>query len=269
MNSIRNKIVLITGSTDGIGKQTALDLAKMGAELIVHGRNEERALNAIHELKATSGNEKMHFVTSDLSSLKQIKNMSDEIHHRFEKIDVLINNAGVFKTKRELSDYGFEMTFAVNHLSYFLLTKLLLDLIGESEYKRIVNVASQAHADKLDFDNLQGERHFDGFDAYSRSKLCNIMFTYALAQRLDGTGIIVNALHPGVISTKLLHTGFGMGGSSLNTGSKTSVFLTTSPEVDGVSGGYFVNSRLAKSSKISYDQKIQDELWSISEKLVS
>lgn len=267
--SIKNKTVLVTGSTDGIGKQTALDLAKMGAHVIVHGRNDSKATAAMQELKEISGNDNLQIVTADLSSLTQIRKMSEEIHHRFERIDVLINNAGVFKTKRELNDDGFEMTFAVNHLSYLLLTGLLLDLIGESEYKRIVNVASQAHADKLDFENLQGERHFDGYDAYARSKLCNIMFTYALAQRLDGTGIIVNALHPGVISTKLLRAGFGLGGSPLSTGSKTSVFLASSPEVDGVSGGYFVNSRLAKSSKISYDQTILDELWSVSEKLVS
>lgn len=268
MNSIKNKIVLVTGSTDGIGKQTALDLAKMGAHVIVHGRNEEKSLNAMQEIIEVSGNENLHYISSDLSSLTQIRKMSDDIHQRFEKIDVLINNAGVYKTQREFSIDGYELTFAINHLAYFLLTSLLLDLIKESDYKRIVNVASQAHANDLDFDNLQGENYFDGYDAYSRSKLCNIMFTYKLARTLEGTGITANVLHPGVISTKLLHEGFGMGGAALETGSRTSVYLASSNEVEGISGQYFVNERPAKSSKISYQTAIQDQLWERSEKML-
>lgn len=264
--SIKNKIVLVTGSTDGIGKQTALDLAKMGAHVIVHGRNEIKAIAAMRELKEASGNDNLHSVAADLSSLAQIREMSETIHKRFDRIDVLINNAGVYKTKRELSIDGYELTFAINHLAYFLLTKLLLDLIQKSDYKRIVNVASQAHASDLDFDNLQGENYFDGYDAYSRSKLCNIMFTYKLARTLEGTGITANVLHPGVISTKLLHEGFGMGGAPLDTGSRTSVYLATSNQVQGISGQYFVNEKPAKSSKISYQTAIQDQLWEQSEK---
>lgn len=266
MNSIKAKIVLITGSTDGIGKQTALDLAEMGAFVIVHGRNEDKAMQTTEEVKQKTGNNNIEYVVGDLASLQQIGKMSEDIHQRFDKIDVLINNAGVFKTERELNADGFEKTFAINHLSYFLLTGLLLDLIKKSEYARIVNVASMAHGQELDFDNLNAESYYDGYDAYARSKLCNIMFTYKLARMLSNTHIIANVLHPGVISTKLLHVGFGSGGSALTQGSKTSVYLATSDEVEGISGKYFSNSRMVNSSDVSYDQVTQDKLWHSSER---
>lgn len=265
MNNLKDKIVLITGSTDGIGKQTAIDLAEMGAFVFVHGRNEDKAQQALEEVKLKSGNKHVEYIVGDLASFDQIRSMSEDIHHRFEKIDVLINNAGVFKNKIELSEDGFEMTFAVNHLSYFLLTGLLLDLIKKSDYARIVNVASMAHGQELDFDNLNAESYFDGYDAYSRSKLCNIMFTYKLARELSGTHITTNVLHPGVISTKLLHVGFGSGGSALSQGSKTSVYLASSNKVEGVTGKYFSNQRIINSSEISYNISVQDKLWELSE----
>ena len=267
MNLIKDKIVLITGSTDGIGKQTAIDLANLGAQVIIHGRNETKSLQATEEVKLKSENINIEYVVGDLSSFDHIRSLSQDIHNRFQRIDVLINNAGVFKNEKELSEDGLEMTYTINHLAYFLLTGLLLDLIKNSDYARIINVASQAHASQLDFDNLQGEKYYDGYDAYSRSKLCNIMFTYTLSQKLEGTGITANVLHPGVISTKLLHEGFGMGGSPLTQGSKTSVYLATSDEVGGISGKYFSNQREISSSKISYDQSTQDRIWEISEKM--
>jgi len=266
MNSIKDKTVLVTGSTDGIGKQTAIDLAELGAHVIVHGRNQDKASQTAKEVKQKTGRTDVEFVVGDLASIEQIRKMSEDIHQRFDKIDVLINNAGVYKTERELNEKGFELTFAINHLSHFLLTGLLLNLIKKSDYARIVNVASQAHGSDLDFDNLQGEQYFDGYDAYSRSKLCNIMFTYKLARKLSGTHITANVLHPGVIATKLLHVGFGSGGVQISQGSKTSVYLAASEEVDNISGKYFSNNREVRSSGISYDISVQEKLWDLSEK---
>lgn len=264
---MRNRIVLITGSTDGIGKQTALDLVELGAHVIIHGRNITKAKQAVEEIIKKSGKNKVDYVVGDLSSLAQIRDMSDDIHKRFKKIDVLINNAGVYKNKRELSEDGFELTFAVNHLSFFLLTGLLLDLIKKSDYARIVNVASQAHASQIDFENLQGDKFFDGYDAYSRSKLCNILFTYKLSRKLQDTHVTANVLHPGVISTKLLHKGWGSGGTQISQGSKTSVYLATSPEIADETGRYFSNSRPSRSAQISYDISVQDKLWEVSQDL--
>lgn len=267
MNLIKNKKILITGSTDGIGKQTALELAQMKAKVIIHGQNEQRAKKVVTELADRTNNSEMDYVVADLSSFEEIRKMSEDLHNRYDKLDVLINNAGVYKNEKVQSKDGFELTFAINHLSCFLLTGLLLDLIKNSSYSRIVNVASQAHASQLDFDNLQGEKHYDGYDAYSRSKLCNIMFTYKLACILEGSGITTNVLHPGVISTKLLHAGWGSGGSDITLGSKTSIYLASSEEVAFESGKYFSNQRLTKSAGISYDTIVQDKLWEVSEKM--
>jgi NAD(P)-dependent dehydrogenase (short-subunit alcohol dehydrogenase family) len=266
---MKDKIVLITGSTDGIGKQTAVDLSRMEAKVIVHGRNEQKAKDAMVDIAHQTGNQNLEYVKADLASMDQIRNMAEEIKVKYDRIDILINNAGVFMNRRELSHDGFEMTFAVNHISYFLLTGLLLDLIKESKYARIVNVASQAHASNLDFDNLQGEKYFEGYDAYSRSKLGNILFTYKLARMLQGSHITTNVLHPGVIRTKLLNAGWGGGGTSLEQGAKTSIYLAASPEILGISGKYFANGRMARSSEISYDSSVQDKLWQRCEEYVN
>lgn len=266
-HSISNKTMLITGSTDGIGWQTAYDLAVMGTRVIVHGRSEEKARTAAEQITEKTGNTAVEYVSGDLASLQEISEMSKELHNRFEVIDVLINNAGVLKSDLEHSKDGFELTFAVNHLAYFYLSGLLVDLVKKSSYARIINVASQAHASSLDFDNLQAEKHYNDYDAYSRSKLCNILFSYQLAAMVANTGLTVNTLHPGVISTKLLHTGWGGGGSAWTEGSKTSVFLATAPEVAGVSGKYFSGGKPISSAAISYDKGIQERLWKESEKL--
>lgn len=265
---MKGKTILITGSTDGIGKQTALELAQMGAHVIIHGRNVETSQRTLEEIQKKSGNEYIEAIFWDLSSIKEVWEMAVEIQSKYDHLDVLINNAGVFKNQKELSKDGFEMTFAVNHLSYFILGNLLLDLIDKSPQGRIINVASMAHASNLDFNNLQGEKHFDGYDAYSRSKLCNIMFTYSLASRIQKSKTTVNCLHPGVISTKLLHEGFGSGGSQLSEGSKTSVYLATSEEVKNISGKYFASQKEAKSSPISYDKMVQEKLWEVSKEMV-
>ena len=259
-----NKRILITGATDGIGKQTALELAKMQNEIIVHGRNEERGRKTVEELKNLSANENIHYLNADLSSFEEIKNMAVQVKKNFSHLDVLINNAGVFENDKTILTNGLEKTFMVNHMAYFALTLQLIDLLRNSDEARIVNVSSMAQAGTIDFDNLNGEKYFDGYNAYAVSKLANVLFTYKLARLLNGTNVTANCLHPGVIRTKLLHAGWGSGGSSTAEGAKTSVFLATDDSVKGKSGLYFVNSQERKSSAISYDQKIQDRLWEIS-----
>jgi NAD(P)-dependent dehydrogenase (short-subunit alcohol dehydrogenase family) len=264
---VKDKTILITGSTDGIGKQTALELAEMGATVLLHGRNSGRADRVLNEIKKATGNDRIKAFIADLASLTQVRNRAEQVLEKHDRLDVLINNAGVYETRHRISDDGFEMTFAVNHLAPFLLTLLLLDLIIKSSPGRIINVSSQVHASGIDFGNLQAEKHFSAYEAYSLSKLCNVLFTYELAERLKGNGITVNCLHPGVIDTKLLKAGWGMGGSPVTQGSKTSVYLATASELSTVTGKYFKDMKPTKSSQISYDAETRKRLWRISEQL--
>jgi len=259
-----NKRILITGATDGIGKQTALQLAKANHEIIVHGRNEVRGKLAVNELKTLSNNENIHYLNADLSSFEEIKNMASQVKKKFTHLDILINNAGVFENEKIILPNGLEKTFMVNHMAYFAVTLQLIDLLRNSDEARIVNVSSMAQSGTIDFDNLQSEKYFDGYNAYAVSKLANVLLTYKLARLLKGTDITANCLHPGVIRTKLLHAGWGSGGASTEVGAKTSVFVATDYSLSGRSGLYFVNSEERKSSAISYDQRIQDRLWEIS-----
>jgi NAD(P)-dependent dehydrogenase (short-subunit alcohol dehydrogenase family) len=263
------RIVLITGSTDGIGKQTALELAQRGYEVIIHGRDRGRAGKTVEEIAGRSEKGALGMVIADLASQRAVQQMSEELHERYEHLDVLINNAGVYQKKYELSEEGLELTFAVNHLSHFLLTGLLLDMLGKSSAARIVTVSSMIHAKQMDFDNLQGKRRFDGGSAYSLSKLCNVLFTYKLADILRDGGITANCLHPGVINTKLLRVNWGNMGAPVPEGARTSVHLASSPEVEGVTGKYFVNSRPVQSAAVSYQREVQDRLWEISERLLT
>jgi NAD(P)-dependent dehydrogenase (short-subunit alcohol dehydrogenase family) len=268
------KVVLITGSTDGIGKQSAIELAAKDATVIVHGRDKNKGLTVVDEIISKTKNNKIDFLLSDFSSLGQVRTLAEEIKSKYNKLDVLINNAGVFMKNRVLSKDGFEMTFAVNHLSYFLLTNLLLDLLIKSSPSRIINVASMVHQSAdFDFDNLMGDKHYSGYNTYAISKLANIMFTYKLSEKLKGTGVTVNCLHPGGINTKLLHEGFGGGGRSVEVGAKIPVHLASSPKVENVTGKYFIK-RLrdlrvheTPSSQISYDRNFQEKLWELSAKL--
>ncbi len=258
--------ILVTGSTDGIGRQTALDLANRGKAIWLHGRNEERCRSALAEIRRRSGNETLRCFVADLADLSQVQRLAEEVKTAGIRLDVLINNAGVFRHKRELTPDGFEMTFAVNHLAHFVLTLGLIDLLRASAPSRIVTVSSMVHADHIDFDNLHGEKEYSGFGAYSRSKLCNILFTYALAERLKNTGVTANCLHPGVINTKLLRASWS-GGESVSEGAKTPVFLAAAPEAAAYSGQYFVNRTLSTSAPITLDRGVRERLWAVSEEL--
>ena len=278
---MKDKICLITGATDGIGKETARCLGKQNAQLILVGRNPEKGEKVQKKLIAITGNNRIDIMTADLSNMNAIQKLSAEIHKKYNKLNVLINNAGAFFSKREITDDGFEKTFALNHLGYFLLTKLLLDLIKKGKNPRIINVASGAHIGAtLDFDNLQGKNDYSGWAAYKRSKLMNIMFTYKLAELLKDTPITVNTLHPGFVRTRFGDNNTGIVGIGLNLakkigaisikkGAETSVFLATSPTVKGVSGKYFVKCKPEKSSSSSYNKSDIDRLWRTTDECLS
>ncbi|MBE0651234.1 MAG: SDR family oxidoreductase [Bacteroidales bacterium] len=261
---MKAKVILVTGSTDGIGRQTAIDLAKIGHKVIVHGRNQERSLDAAKEIKSRSGSNDIETVVADFTDLESIKAMAQDVKKRFSQLDVLVNNAGVFENKRVMLENGFERTFMVNHLAMFALTLQLLDLIQETPGSRIVNVSSMAQSGSIDFDNLNGEKYFDSYNAYAVSKLENVLFTYKMVRILNKKDITVNCLHPGVIKTKLFHAGWGIGGNSLERGAQTPVFAAVSPEMEKKTGLYLVNEKEMRSSAISYDRKIQDRLWDLS-----
>jgi NAD(P)-dependent dehydrogenase (short-subunit alcohol dehydrogenase family) len=266
---MKDKIVLITGASDGIGKQTAIDLAGKRATVILHGRNENRLLKTQEEVSHLTNNKNISTVTADLSSLKQVRKAAKEIKSKLNRLDVLINNAGVYMKTRILTEDGFETTFAVNHLAPFLLTNLLLELLKQSDSSRIINVSSIAHTRaQLDFENLNGEKSFDAYNAYAVSKLANVLFTYKLADQLKNVGISVNALHPGVISTKLLRAGFNIQGASLKEGASTSVYLASSHKVQNITGKYFVKMVETPSSDDSYNKEYQKKMWDLSSQMV-
>lgn len=265
---MKNNVILITGSTDGIGRQAALELASTGAIILVHGRDRDRGEKIVNEIRIATGNQKVSLLTANLSSLRQVRQLAGEVISSYGRLDVLVNNAGVFMKTRQLSEDGFEMTFAVNHLAPFLLTNLLLDLLRKSPPARIVTVSSVAHMrGTMDFENLQGEKAFGGYNAYALSKMANILFSYELARKLEGTGVTANCLHPGVIATKLLRTGFNISGAHPADGAATIVYLATSPAVGTISGKYFENKREISSSPTTHNTGLQRKLWEISEKL--
>ena len=262
------KTILITGATDGIGKQTAIELAQMGHTLILHGRDTKRGEALVSEISKHSGNDTICYANADFCDFNEVVGLAEFIKSKFNKLDVIINNAGVFETEKTILGNGLEKTFMVNHMAMFTLTNILLPLIIKTPNSRIVNVSSMAQASTMDFNNLNGEKHFDTYNAYALSKLENVLFTYKLDRIIQGTETAVNCLHPGIISTKLLHAGWGAGGGNLKQGASTSIYLAVSEDVENISGKYFVNSQQKKSSPISYDIKIQDRLWEISEKIM-
>ena len=263
------RVVLVTGSTDGIGKATALELARRGATVLLHGRNLQKGEAALEDIRRITGSDRLYLYIADFSSLVQVRKLASQVHEEHDRLHLLINNAGTFDPERKITEDGLETTFSVNYLAPFLLTHELLDLLKASAPSRVINVASIAHWNGvMDWDNLQGEKSYEGFDAYALSKLALILFTYALAERLRGTGVTANCLHPGVIKTKLLRAGFGdYPGDTPEKGARTSVYLACSPEVERISGLYFEECKAVSSSPVSYDRKLQERLWRISKEL--
>lgn len=262
------KIYFVSGSTDGIGKQTAMMLAGNERTVIIHGRTEEKCRAVQNEIESIYPGCSTDIAVGDLSSLENVRVLAYDLHSRFDRIDVLVNNAGVFMNQRILTPDGFETTFAVNHLSVFLLTNLLMPLLEKPSSSRIITVSSVAHRNgRIDLADLNSEHSFSGYSAYATSKLMNILFTFELAERLKGKKITANCLHPGVVGTKLLKTGFnGMtGNDSLEEGAATSVYLATSSDVDDVSGKYFMRSKEAPVTAAAHDAVLRKQLWEISE----
>jgi NAD(P)-dependent dehydrogenase (short-subunit alcohol dehydrogenase family) len=268
---MNGKVILVTGSTDGIGKQSALELARKGATVLIHGRNPSLGKTVLEQIRKESRNDRLELFIADFASLRQVRRLADEACAKYAKLDVLVNNAGVYMRDRQLTEDGFEVTFAVNHLAPFLLTNLLLDLLKRSAPSKIINVSSMAHQGAhLDLNDLQAEKRFDAYDVYSKSKLANLLFTYDLAQRLNNSGVTVNALHPSVIATKMLKAGFGsMGGRPVEDGAARIAYLVNTPGIENVSGKYFVNDKEQISSSQSRDAKLRQQFWSLSEKMVA
>ena len=277
--AMQGKTCLITGANAGIGKAAAIGLARHGARVVLLCRSESRGRAAMAEIERRSGNGSLDLLIADLASQAQIRKAAEEYLQRFDRLDVLLNNAAVLAWReRRVNEDGFEMTFAVNHLAPFLLTGLLLERLKECAPARVVTVASGAHRKiKLDFDDLQNERGYSPFEAYSRSKLANVYFTYELARRLEGTGVTSNCLHPGVVSTALfreltpwLRLLLWLGRPFLlkpEAGADTAVYLAAAPDVAGVTGKYFEKRSQVRSSPVSYDGDAARRLWELSEAL--
>lgn len=278
MTTMSGKIVLVTGANAGIGKATALGLAKLGATVVMVCRDRNKGEAAQTEIKAVSGNQSVDLLIADLSSQQSIRQFAQEFKDKYQRLDVLVNNAGGIFGERKLTVDGLEYTFALNHLAYFLLTNLLLDILQKSAPARIVNLSSGAQQmGTINFDDLQGEKKYGSQAAYSQSKLANVLFTYELARRLQGTGVTVNCVQPGIVKTN-----FGATGSwviklviRLTTpfmktpeqGADTVLYLATSPEVEGVTGKYFDNRKARTTAKISYDETVARRLWDVSAQL--
>ncbi len=273
------KTALVTGATSGIGFHTALGLVRDGADVILGARNETRGRSAVEAIRSLMASSKIDYLVADLSSMAGVRELAQATLDRTSRLDILVNNVGGFYLTRQVSDDGYEMTFALNHLSYFLLTELLKDLLIESAPARIVNVSSVAHRNsRINFEDLQMTRRYWGMTAYGQSKLANVLFTYELAHRLLDTGVTANALHPGLVRTGLgtkhiyrllipfVWLGLRMG-MSPEDGAKTSLFLASSPGLEGVNGKYYSSEREVRSSRKSYDKAAAERLWDLSEEL--
>jgi len=266
---MNDEIILVTGSTDGIGEQAALELVKLGAHVLIHGRNKTKAELTIQKIKKETNLHNMSPVYAELGSFDQIKEMVNNIYNKYGKLDVLINNAGIIKPKRSVTQEGLETTFAVNYVAPFLLTNLLIDLLKKATSSRIVNVASQIQTNHLDFENLQHKTGYTQVKAYALSRTCLIMFTYLLAEKLKDSNLTVNCLHPGVINTKLLEEAWGSAvGASVEVGAETLVHAAIAPELENVTGKYLKNNKPVRSKDITYNKKLQKKLWSQTEEII-
>jgi len=277
---MKDKIVLITGSSSGIGLATAQKLAQMGCEVIVTGRSDEKLCSAIEQIKAKTSTAKLKYYTVDFASQKSIRALSEKIKNDYQKIDVLINNAGGFFTEFKLTEDNLETTIATNHFAYFLLTNLLLDLLKKSDYARIINVSSESHYNgKINFESFGKDKNYSVRTAYSQSKLANVLFTFELADRLKNTHVTVNCLHPGFVKTNLGNKGTkwyltwawtlatNILAINVEDGAKTSVYLASSDEVKGVTGRYFDKCREKAPNPLVDKKSLLNELWLVSEEM--
>lgn len=280
MGTMDGKICMVTGATDGIGLVTARELAAMGAAVILVGRNRAKGEAVVNAIKTATGNPAVELLVADLSAQAEVRQLAADFKAKHDRLHVLVNNAGaIFMSRQETGD-GIEFTFGLNHLNYFLLTHLLLDVIKASAPARIVNVSSDAHVrGHINFADLEGKRRYSGFRAYSQSKLANVLFTYELARRLEGTHVTANVLHPGFVRTKFGHNNNWLvrnftrvfqriTGISVEAGAQTSIYLASSPEVEGMTGQYFVKKKAIRSNAESYNEDIAKRLWDISEEMV-
>ena len=283
-STMNGKVCLVTGANQGIGKETAIGLAKLGATVVMTARDQTKGAAALAEVKQRSGNDTVTLMPVDFGSFDSIRRFAADFQSTHPQLHVLVNNAGAYNATRTVTKDGFETTFGVNHLGYFLTTKLLLDTIKASAPSRIVSVSSAAHSRaKMNFDDLQGAQGYGGFGAYGQSKLANVLFTYELARRLEGTSVTANCLHPGVVRTGFATNNSGFIGGLVvvfqtigkpflltpEKGALTSIYLASSPEVEGISGKYFAKSHEAESNAISHDKDVARRLWDISDQMVA
>ena len=275
---MEGEVVLITGGTSGIGKAAATALAGMGAEVVVNGRNRERGEVAVEEIQRESGSDNVFLLLADLSVQSEVRRLAGEFRTRYDRLDVLVNNAGLVLKRRTETPDGIETTLAINHLAPFLLTNVLLDLLRKSAPSRIITVSSGAERmGKIDFDDLQSEKRYRGFQVYGMTKLANIIFTFELAERLEGTGVTANCMHPGAVNTNfgannrggmaLFFRAFKPFMRSPEQGAETLVYLAASPEAEEMSGEYLTDHEVQAASKEAYDESVRKRLWEVSEEL--
>jgi NAD(P)-dependent dehydrogenase (short-subunit alcohol dehydrogenase family) len=270
---LKDKIVLITGATSGIGKETAIGLAMLGATIIFTSRDTLKGEKIKKELITTTNNKNIHMLKCDLASFESIRNFCKEFKSKYDNLHVLINNAGVWDFKRRESKDGIENIFATNYLAPFLMTNLLLDIIKKSSPSRIINVTSGMHYGTINFDDIEFKQKFSGAKAYRQSKLGLILFTRLLAKKLEGVDVTVNSVHPGMNKTNLGRDAGGFSqiifklmGKDSKIGAETSIYLASSPNVENITGKYFAKKKIKKSSKESYDMSQAKKLWDFSEK---
>ena len=272
------KTCIVTGGNSGIGKATALGLAKLDATVVIVSRDKDKGEAAVLEIRTLSGNKNVDSMVADLSSQDSVRELAHDLKSRYKRLRVLINNAGILLPRRVETVDGLEATFATNHLGHFLLTNLLVDTLKASEPARIINLTSAAHyGTEMSFDDLQGVKKYSGYHAYGQSKLANVLFTYQLAKLLDGSGVTVNCLHPGVVRTGFGKDQRGLMSILVRIGSpfmmspeksaRATIYLATSPELEGVSGKYFSKGKLGRSSDQSYDIASAERLWKVSAEL--
>jgi NAD(P)-dependent dehydrogenase (short-subunit alcohol dehydrogenase family) len=279
MGMMDGKICMVTGGTSGIGYYTAQEIARMGGTVVFIGRDQAKCENAVRMIQTESGNPAVDYLLADLSSQAQIRSAAAQFNVKYHQLDVLVNNAAGVSLRRKISVDGIERTFAVNHLAYFLLTCLLIEALKHSPSARVVNVSSGSHyGEQLDFDNLQLVKSYTIYRAYGRSKLANVLFAYELARRMAGTHVTSNALSPGMVATDiwkkvnrfltpLINPVIQHIGQPPLEGAQTSIYLATSPEVEGVTGKYFADCKPVHSSANSYDLEAAKRLWEVSAQL--